>query len=166
MPVSPRTDIAHATCGPSRTPLNTTSAVRNSRHLPAKFRKWARPAGSNPRKREDLVPSRLFHTGAALAPGGPEHQRVSRSPILGRADVGNWAKRRPVVQGLVSRRHFEVVPASGVNHVPEHTRRRHLHQRRGRGRRVCSRGRSAHGSRPGRPARSRCASVSIRRPTN
>jgi hypothetical protein len=165
VPISPGR-IAHATCGLSRTPPNTSIAVRNSRHRPAKFRKWARPAASNPRKREDFVPSRLLQAGATLAPGGREHQRVSRSSILGRTGVGDWAERRPAVQGLVSRRHFEVVPASGVNDVPEHARRRQLHQRRGRGRRVCSRGRSAHRSRLGRPARSRCSSVAIRRPTN
>ena len=46
-------------------------------------------------------------------PRSGEHQRVSSSSCFGRADVGNWAERRPVVHGLVSRRHVDGVPASG-----------------------------------------------------
>ena len=60
-PDAPRTDIAHATCGPSRTPLNTTSAVRNSRHLPAKFRKWARPAHRSSKTRGFCAVESLPH---------------------------------------------------------------------------------------------------------
>ena len=106
--------------------------------------------------RSSVVPA-----GSALASESREHQRVSSNPFIGRADSGNWPERRPLVQGLVSRRRINGLPASGLNDGHERARRGQMHHRRGRGGRVCSRGQSAHGSRPRRPERSRRSSIPI-----
>ena len=68
-------------------------------------------------------------------------------------------------KALVSRRHIEVVPASGLDDVAERARRRHLPTSWSEPSRLSARTVGAR-SWPGLPERSRCSSVPIRRPTN
>jgi hypothetical protein len=137
---------------------------------------FSAPTGEIPQvplsNRGEPVKTSAFSEISALSgwrsscPCGWRASRVSSSSLFDRADAGSRAKRQLVVQGLVSRRHVDGLPASGVNDVPERARRRHLRQRGSRSGRVRPRGRSAHGPSARRPERSRCSSVPTCRPTN